>query len=102
MTAGDLAKFAAMLANYQLPLKRESQDKLLGAMRRNVHRRGIPAGSNGTVADKVGFIEDYLHDVGIVYGTGGGTYVLAILTQGSSWADIADLTKRIEQLHTQQ
>ena len=102
MTAGDLAKFAAMLANYRLPLKRESQDKLLGAMRRNVHRRGIPAGSNGTVADKVGFIEDYLHDVGIVYGTGGGTYVLAILTQGSSWADIADLTKRIEQLHTQQ
>lgn len=98
MTAGDLAQFAAMLEARQLPISRDHQDKLLDAMKRNVHRKGIPAGSKGKVADKVGFIEDYLHDVGVVYDAPGGTYVLAVLTKGSSWADIAELTRRIEAL----
>ncbi len=101
MTASDLAKFAAMLEARQLPISRASQDKLINAMKRNIYRQGIPAGSSGTVADKVGFIDVYLHDVGIVYGTNGGTYVLAILTEGSSWADIAELTKKIETLRNQ-
>lgn len=101
MTANDLVKFAAMLESRQLPVSRASQDKLISAMKRNVHRQGIPAGSGGTVADKVGFIDRFLHDVGIVYGTKGGTYALAILTEGSSWADIAELTKKIEKLRSE-
>lgn len=101
MTASDLAKFAAMLESGQLPIASASHYKLLAAMKRNVHRQGIPAGSSGTVADKVGFIDAFLHDVGVVYGTNGGTYALAILTEGSSWGDIAELTKRIEALRNQ-
>lgn len=101
MTANDLATFAAMLESRQLPISQEGHGKLIAAMKRNIHRKGIPAGSGGTVADKVGFIDNFLHDMGIVYGTNGGTYALAILTKDSSWADIAELTKRIEQLRAQ-
>jgi hypothetical protein len=44
------------------------------------------------VADKVGFMDGLLHDAAIVYGPN-GTYVLAVMTDGSSWATIADLDK---------
>ena len=66
-------------------------------MKRNVYRQGIPAGASGTVADKVGFLNGLLHDAAIVYSPK-GTYVLVILTNGSSWANIAELTKKIEAL----
>lgn len=97
MTASDLVKYAAMLESRQLPISRASQDKLLAAMRRNMYRQGIPAGASGPVADKVGFIDAYLHDYGLVYAPN-GTYALAILTENSSWADIAELTRKIEEL----
>ena len=96
-TANDLAQFTAMLESRQLPISRTSQDKLIAAMRRNVYRQGIPAGSNGAVADKVGFLDGLLHDAAIVYSPR-GTYALAIMTDGSSWADIATLTRKIEEL----
>ena len=41
-----------------------------------------------------------LHDAAIVYGSS-GTYVLAIMTDGSSWDTIADLAKSIDKLHAQ-
>jgi beta-lactamase class A len=69
-------------------------------MKGNVYRKGIPAGVNGTVADKVGFLDALLHDAAIVYGPH-GTYVLAIMTDGSSWATIADLAGQIDALHAQ-
>ena len=96
-TANDLAQFTAMLEARQLPISRASQDKLIAVMRRNVYRQGIPAGSSGAVADKVGFLEGLLHDAAIVYSPR-GTYALAIMTDGSSWADIAALTRKIEEL----
>ena len=96
-TANDLAQFTAMLEARQLPISRASQDKLIAAMRRNVYRQGIPAGSSGTVADKVGFLDGLLHDAAIVYSPS-GTYVLVIMTDGSSWAEIAALTRKIEEL----
>ena len=96
-TANDLAQFTAMLEARQLPISRASQDKLIAAMRRNVYRQGIPAGSSGAVADKVGFLDGLLHDAAIVYSPS-GTYALAIMTDGSSWAEIAALTRKIEEL----
>ena len=66
----------------------------------NVYRKGIPAGTNGTVANKVGFLNGLLHDAAIVYGSN-SKYVLAIMTDGSSWNNIAELTKRIEQFRSQ-
>ncbi len=99
-TAADLALFMAMLESNQLPIKSASRDRLIGALKRNVYRQGIPAGTSGTVANKVGFLNGLLHDSSIVYGSG-GTYVLVVMTDKSSWATIADLTKKIDTLRKQ-
>jgi beta-lactamase class A len=96
-TPNDLRSYLIMLQNGSLPVKATSRDRLLSAMKRNVYRQGIPAGASGTVADKVGFLWGLLHDAAIVYSPK-GTYVLVIMTDGSSWANIADLTRQIESL----
>lgn len=96
-TAGDEALFLAQLESNQLPLSAESRSRLIDALKRNIYRRGIPAGASGQVANKVGFLWELLHDASIVYSPG-GTYVLVIMTDGSSWDAIADLTRQIESL----
>ncbi len=98
-TAGDLTTFVGALQMKQLPLSDASRNTLLSAMERNVYRQGIPAGAKGSVADKVGFLEDYLNDAAIVYSPT-GTYALTIMTKGSSWGNIAELTRQIEALRT--
>jgi beta-lactamase class A len=77
-------------------LKDESRDKLLGLMRRQIYRAGIPAGVVGTVADKVGFLNGLLHDQAIVYGRK-RTYALVIFSNGSSWGTIAKVSKAIDE-----
>lgn len=69
--------------------------KLLDLMKQQVYRQGIPAGSAGTVADKVGFLWDYLHDAAIVYHPK-GTYVLVVMTKGQTWGKIAEITHQVE------
>lgn len=96
-TAGDLSTFMASLATGQIALSTEHQTRFLDALRRNQFRQGIPAGASGAVADKVGFLEGFLHDAAIVYGPS-GTYALSIMTDGSSWENIAELTREIEKL----
>jgi beta-lactamase class A len=95
-TSGDLAVFLATLESGQM-FSQDSSSRLIGAMKRNIFRQGIPAGANGQVADKVGFINGLLHDAAIVYGPNGPA-ILCIMTDGSSWATIADLTRQIEAL----
>lgn len=72
-----------------------SKNIMLDAMKRQVYRRGIPAGVKTTVADKVGFLDGLLHDTAIVYSSH-GTYLLSIYTDGSSWSKIADAARQIE------
>jgi beta-lactamase class A len=96
-TSAELAVFLTKLEKKKLPLKSASRDTLLGAMKRQVYRQGIPAGTSGEVADKVGFLNGLLHDAAIVYSPK-GTYVLVILSDNSTWASIADITRRIEAL----
>ena len=98
-TANDLARFMVMLDAGQ-NFSSANRDRFLSALKANVYRKGIPAGTNGTVANKVGFLNGLLHDAAIVYGSN-GKYVLAIMTDGSSWNNIAELTKRIEQFRSQ-
>ena len=98
-TANDLTLLLGMIATGQ-NFSNVNQQRLIAAMKANVYRKGVPAGANGTVADKVGFLNGLLHDAAIVYGPN-GTYVLAIMTDGSSWAAIADLTKQIDNLRAQ-
>jgi len=96
-TPNDLATFLAALQSSQLPLSSSSRSTLISAMKRNVYRQGIPAGTSATVADKVGFLWDLLHDAAIVYSPK-GTYVLAVMSDKSSWANIAELTRQLEKL----
>ena len=98
-TASDLTTFVGALNAEQL-LNPSSTNTLISAMKRNVYRQGIPKGASGQTADKVGFLDAFLHDAGIVYGPN-GTYALTIMTEGSSWATIAELTKQIETLRVQ-
>lgn len=96
-SAGDLATFLTKLQTGSIGLEDSSRERLLDAMKRNQYRQGIPSGTNGTVANKVGFLSGLLHDAAIV-NSSKGDYVLVIMTDGSSWANIADLTKKIESL----
>lgn len=97
-TALDEAQFLAQLYTGQLPISDSGRTKLLSAMKQQVFRQGIPAGiSDGSVAGKVGFLWGLLHDASIVYSPK-GDYVLVILTDNSSWSNIADLTREIEKL----
>jgi beta-lactamase class A len=96
-SAGDLATFLTKLQSGSIGLKDSSRERLLDAMKRNQYRQGIPSGASGAVANKVGFLNGLLHDAAIV-NSSKGDYVLVIMTDGSSWANIADLTQKIESL----
>lgn len=99
-TSADLALFMAELQTGQMLTQQSSRDRLIDALKRNIYRQGIPAGVSGEVADKVGFMDGLFHDAAIVYSPT-GTYVLAIMTDGSNWATVADLAGKIEALRSQ-
>lgn len=92
--AADESLFLYKLQAGQL-LPADQTDRLVSVMKRQVYRSGIPAGVGVTVADKVGFLDGKLHDAAIVYGPK-STYVLTIMTSGSSWAQIADAARQIQ------
>ena len=93
-TTNDQALLLQKLESNQLGLSEASRGKLLDAMKRQVFRKGIPVGVGVQVANKVGFLDGYLHDSAIVYGSK-GVYVLVIYSNNSSWASIADAAKKI-------
>ena len=98
-TANDTVNFMIKLNNGGL-LNAEHTSSLLGMMHRQIYRNGIAAGSAGSVANKVGFIDNYNHDAGIVYHPN-GTYALVIMTTSSSFASIADLSRQISNVMSQ-
>lgn len=95
-TADDEILFMTKLGRGEI-LAESSRNKLIDVMKRQVYRKGIPAGSGVPVADKVGFLYGLLHDAALVYSPK-GTYALVILTNNSSWSDIADAAARIQKL----
>ncbi len=98
-TANDTVNYLLKLNNGSL-INSEYSASLLSMMQRQIYRAGIPAGSAGGVADKVGFIDAYNHDAGIVYHPN-GTYALVIMTSGSSFSQIADLARQISSVMKQ-
>lgn len=95
-SAADLIKLLSGIENKSLVSSQES-NTLLEKMARQVYRNGIPATSEGTVYNKVGFLWDYNHDAAIVRHPE-GTYVAAIMTKGYSFDKIAEITRQIESI----
>lgn len=94
-SAAELATFLARLHAGTL-INSAHTNTLLGYMKKQTYRGGIPAGSSGAVvADKVGFLSNYTHDAGIVYSPN-STYVLVIMSdRGNNWANIRSLSSAI-------
>lgn len=95
-TAGDLEKMLRGVESGSI-VSGSGRAKLLELMERQRYRAGVPAGSGGTVYNKVGFLWDYINDAAIVRHPK-GTYTLAILTKGHSWGKVAEITRQIEQI----
>lgn len=93
--AGDLTRFMTNLASGSMAMSDSGHESLRNALAANIHRQGVPAGSAGQVLNKPGFINGNLHDTAIVYHPS-GTYVLTILSQGSSWESLSSITSSIE------
>jgi len=99
-TAEDESLLLSLLESGQILSQQSSRDVWIASMRKNVYRQGIPKGiTSAVVADKVGFLDAWLHDASIVYSPK-GTYVLIIMTENASWANIAELAGQIETLRT--
>lgn len=96
-TARDETDFLIRLNQGSL-LNDDNTGYLLGLMKRQIYKSGIPKGVAGApVANKVGFYEGYKHDVGIIYAQR-GTYILTILSHGGSDEKFADLSRRVADL----
>ena len=93
-TVADLTKVMTEIERGEI-VNGEARDFLLGLMKRQVYRRGVPAGTTAQVADKVGFLWGYLNDAAIVYHSS-GTYVISIMTNNLSWAKLAEITRKVE------
>ncbi|MCA9347249.1 serine hydrolase [Candidatus Saccharibacteria bacterium] len=93
-TVSDAAVIPLKLAKGEI-LSESSRNYMLDLMKRQRFRDGIPAGTESVVADKVGFIDGWLNDAAIVYSPA-KPYILAIYTYDESWANIAEITRQIE------
>lgn len=94
-TANDEAQYFAKLETGEL-LQGESRERLLNTLRNQIYKTGIPAGAGYPAANKVGFYDGYLHDIGIVYAPQ-GRYVIAVMTYGGSWWGIADVARQVQE-----
>lgn len=95
-TASDLMKFMIGLENGSL-VSGAHRDRLLHSLSVHPYRSGVPAGSAGQVWDKVGFLWGYVHDAAIVRHPQ-GTYVIIVMTNGQSYAKIAEITRQVEKI----
>jgi hypothetical protein len=94
-TAADINTFLQKL-NAGALMPPDAQKYLMNLMQQQKYRSGIPAGCNGcVVADKIGDLGFVRHDVGIVQYPG-GSYSLAIITNGAPYGQIAQLTSQIQ------
>lgn len=98
-TASDTADLLVKLQNGTL-VPTSSASSLISMMGRQIYRAGIPAGSAGSVANKVGFLGGLNHDAAIVYHPK-GSYALVVMSSGSSFSAIADLARQISTIMNQ-
>ncbi|HSX43287.1 MAG TPA: serine hydrolase [Candidatus Saccharimonadales bacterium] len=94
-TAADLALMVTKLQQGNL-LSKSHTDLLLNLMRQQIWRERVPAGvpAGVTVADKPGWLSNVQNDAAIVYGPK-STYVLVVMTNGSTTQPLADLSRTV-------
>jgi hypothetical protein len=93
-SAADAALFLQKFNSGQL-MDAGEQQYITSLMQQQRFRGGIPAGcADCVVADKTGDLGTVRHDVGLV-DAADKKYVLAIMTNGASYAQIAQLTSQI-------
>jgi len=95
-STNDLVKIMAGLEDGSL-IGGEQRSRLLHSLSVHPYRSGVPAGSSGSVYDKVGFLWDYINDAAIVRHPQ-GTYVIAVMTKGHSYAKVASITREVEKI----
>lgn len=99
-TAADMSLFMRLLHEESI-LSQQAEQTVMDALLKQKFRDGIPAGSpDCEVYDKIGDLDGYRHDVGLVK-CGDVTYSLAIMSKGGSYAQIADLAGAINTYLTQ-
>lgn len=99
-TANDLSVWAQKLIGGNLTASWHA-DTLTNIMSRNVYRTGIPAGSSGMlVANTFGSYGRSTNEIAVAYHPN-GTYVLSILSEGSSPGLFANLASEINKVMNQ-
>ncbi len=95
-SANELSLFLRKLHNGEL-MNQQHTNQLIDMMRRQIHRLAIPTGVAPTpVADKGGFVLNYNHDTGIVYGQN-RTYAITILSQNKSKSQLAAVARDVHE-----
>lgn len=93
-TANDTTEILELLYAGQL-MTPGPNGRLLDMMKRQVYRNGIPTGSTpSVVANKVGYVDGWRHDVGIVYHPK-GAYIISVLSYGGSYPQVVNLSRSI-------
>lgn len=98
-SASDTATFLQRLQGGSL-LSPSNSQLLLTHMKQQIYRQAIAKGSQGVVANKVGFINGSWRDAGIVHHPK-STYILVVITQGGNAQHIAELAARISNFMNQ-
>lgn len=94
-SAGDTAAFLQGLNGDMFT--RTAREAIMTSLKQQRWRSGIPAGCPGcVVANKTGAIDNVMHDAAIVQ-YNGGTYILAVFSEGGTFSQIAQLTGKIQQ-----
>ena len=97
-TVRDEVTFQTRLNSGTLEMNSDNHAYLLGLLKRQIYRSGIPRGVPGvTVANKVGFYDGYKHDIAIIYGPK-GAYQLGIMSYGGADWRFEDLSRRVAAL----
>lgn len=93
-TAADLGRAIEQLVVGEA-LPRAGRERLRSAMESQEFREGVPAGIPvAKVADKVGFLDEHLHDAALI-SSPKGDFVMVILTSNASWEEIAEVAALI-------
>lgn len=94
-TAADLGLILAKLHEGTL-LNQSNTQWLLGLMKTQHYRERVPAGvpAGIAVADKPGWLGNVENDAAVVYGPK-STYVLVVMTDGSTPGPLADLSQKV-------